>query len=472
MAGFIREATKGGNPFILRLATIAALGGFLFGYDTGVVGGALLYIKKDLHASNFGQQAIVASILIGAVVGAIASGYLADKISRKWTKCLSGSIYVLGALLSAFSTNVWELVGARFILGISVGTASFVSPLYISELAPKKLRGGMVSFNQLMITSGILIAYIVNFSLKGVSYNWRWMLGLGAVPGLALAVGMFFVPHTPRWLIEEGRRDEAEGVLQKTRARDDVEDEADAIEDVSRQEGGVRDLLQPAVRRMLVVGLGLAVFQQIVGINTVIYYAPTILSFAGAGTGGAIAQTVFIGITNVVFTIVALLLLDKLGRRVFLLIGTVGLVVGLALLGVFFAFSGVQNAAPWLALVALIIYIASFAVGLGPVFWLMISEIYPLRVRGPAMSVATVANWSANFVVSFTFLTLVGVITRAGTFWLYGVIAVGALAFFFFFVPETKGKSLEDIERELGADADAPIAREGAQEPGRERVAR
>ena len=179
MAGFIREATKGGNPFILRLATIAALGGFLFGYDTGVVGGALLYIKKDLHASNFGQQAIVASILIGAVVGAIASGYLADKISRKWTKCLSGSIYVLGALLSAFSMNVWELVGARFILGISVGTASFVSPLYISELAPKKLRGGMVSFNQLMITSGILIAYIVNFSLKGVSYNWRWMLGLG-----------------------------------------------------------------------------------------------------------------------------------------------------------------------------------------------------------------------------------------------------------------------------------------------------
>jgi MFS family permease len=223
---------------------------------------------------------------------------------------------------------------------------------------------------------------------------------------------------------------------------------------------------------MLVVGLGLAVFQQIVGINTVIYYAPTILSFAGAGTGGAIAQTVFIGITNVVFTIVALLLLDKLGRRVFLLIGTVGLIVGLALLGAFFAFSGVQNAAPWLALVALIIYIASFAVGLGPVFWLMISEIYPLRVRGPAMSVATVANWSANFVVSFTFLTLVGVITRAGTFWLYGVIAVGALAFFFFFVPETKGKSLEDIERELGADADAPIAREGAQEPGRERVAR
>jgi sugar porter (SP) family MFS transporter len=450
-ASFLRESTRGRNPFILRLASVAAIGGFLFGYDTGVISGALLFIKQDLGASDFEQQAVVGALLLGAVVGAILSGYSADAISRKWTKVISGSVYVLGALASGLSQTIGELVAARFVLGIAVGTASFVSPMYIAELAPRKIRGGTVSFNQMMIVLGILSAYIVNFALKGVDNEWRWMLGLGAVPGAALAIGMVFLPHTPRWLTEKGREGEAREVIEGTRPGDDVDAEIEEIKTVARREGGLRQLVGAGVRPMLLVGLGLAIFQQIIGINTIIYYAPTILSFTGLETGTAIGQTIFIGATNVIFTLVAVLLLDRLGRRVFLLAGTAGCVVSLAVLGLFFEVGWLQDHANWLALVCLIVYIASFAVGLGPVFWLMISEIFPLRVRGAAMSACTVANWSFNFLVSFTFLSLVGAISRSGVFWLYAVIGIVALVFFAVRVPETKGRTLEEIESELGA---------------------
>jgi sugar porter (SP) family MFS transporter len=455
---FLGEIRK--NPLLVLLAVIAALGGFLFGYDTGVISGALLFISKDLHASKFDQSAIVGALLLGAVAGAIISGYLADAISRRYTKIISGTIFALAAIGCAVSQDVWQLIGARFILGLSVGTASFVSPLYISEIAPPKIRGGLVSFNQLMITTGILVAYIVDFALKGISNNWRWMLGLGAVPGVALAIGMALMPFSPRWLVEQGREDEARDVLKRARGTDDVDEELDEIKDVSKDERPLRDLLTRSVRPMLIVGLGLAIFQQIIGINTVIYFAPTILKFAGAGTSKSIGQTVFIGVTNVVFTIVAVLLLDKLGRRIFLLVGTAGATLGLVGLGLFFEVSSIRSGAGWLALASLILYIASFAIGLGPVFWLMISEIFPLNLRSPAMSVCTVANWGFNFAVSFTFLQLVGVAGKGGTFFVYAGIGLAAIAFFALFVPETKGRSLEDIEGELAGDSDAPLARD------------
>jgi sugar porter (SP) family MFS transporter len=450
---FVAEIRK--NPFLVLLASIAALGGFLFGYDTGVISGALLFITKDLHASKFDQSAIVGSLLLGAMVGAIASGYLADKISRRYTKIISGTIFAVAAIACAVSQDVWQLIGARFVLGLSVGTASFVSPLYISELAPPKIRGGLVSFNQLMITTGILIAYIVDFALKGITNNWRWMLGLGAAPGIALAVGMALMPFSPRWLVEKGRDDEARDVLRRARGTDDVDDEIAEIKEVSEEERPLRELLTPKVRPMLMVGLGLAIFQQIIGINTVIYFAPTILKFAGAGTSKSIGQTVFIGVTNVVFTIVAVLLLDKLGRRIFLLVGTAGATLGLIGLGLFFQVAAIRSGASWLALASLILYIASFAVGLGPVFWLMISEIFPLNIRSAAMSACTVTNWGFNFAVSFTFLQLVGVAGKGGTFFVYAGIGVVAIAFFAVFVPETKGRSLEQIEGELGGDGDS-----------------
>jgi sugar porter (SP) family MFS transporter len=456
MPGFVRSVRREANGYVVGLAVVAALGGFLFGYDTGVISGALLLLKDDLHASSFDQSAIIGSLLLGAVVGAIISGYLAGAIGRRPTKIISGCIFAGAAIWSALSPDVWTLICARFVLGISVGTASFVAPMYIGEMVPRRIRGGLVSFNQLMITTGILVAYIVDFALKGVSNNWRWMLGLGAIPGIALAVGMVLLPESPRWLVERDREDEARDVLRRVRTDDDVDEEIQEIQEVARADGSLRDLLGRAVRPMLIVGLGLAIFQQIVGINTVIYFAPTIFKFAGVSTSQAIGQTVFIGITNVVFTIVAVLLLDRVGRRLLLLTGTAVLTVALVGLGLFFQVAAIKANLGWLALASLIVYIAAFAVGLGPVFWLMIAEIFPLKIRSAAMSVCTVANWSFNFLVSFTFLQLISVAGKGGTFFVYAALGVLAVIFFAWKVPETRGRSLEEIETEFGAEAEEP----------------
>jgi sugar porter (SP) family MFS transporter len=447
MGGFVSEARRSGNPFLFRLAAIAALGGLLFGYDTGVISGALLFIGPDLHASSFEQQAVVGSLLLGAVLGAIIAGWASEALGRRRSTLIAGCIYTVGALLCAFAPTVGVLIAARFILGLAVGCASFVAPMYIAELAPKRIRGGMVSFNQLAIVTGILIAYIVNFALKGAPSEWRWMLGLGAIPGLILAIGMVALPESPRWLVKRGREDEARDVLGRAR-EGDVDEEISEIKEVVQEEGSLRDILVDAVRPLLVIGLALAIFQQLIGINTVIYYAPTILKSAGVATSGAIQQTVFIGLTNLVFTILAVLLLDRLGRRALLLTGTAGCVIALIALGAYFASPTLQSSAGWLALTSLIVYIASFAIGLGPVFWLMISEIFPLHLRGPAMAACTVANWAFNFAISFTFLTLTHAITKQGTFWLYAGLGVIALWFFATRVPETRGRTLEEIEED------------------------
>jgi sugar porter (SP) family MFS transporter len=463
---FVKGMRESGNPLLWRVSVIAATGGLLFGYDTGVISGALLYIRDDLDAGTFEQQAIVSSLLLGAVVGAIAAGYLADRISRKWTIIVSGCVFVAGALGCAFSVSAEMLVGFRFMLGLAVGTASFVAPLYISETAPPRVRGGLVSFNQLAITSGILLAYLVNFAFKDLPENWRWMLGVAAVPGLVLALGMLTVPRTPRWLVHNNQEDKARDVLTRLREGDpeaDVEEEMTQIKEADRQEKDTRarDLVKPTLRPLLLIGLGLALFQQFVGINTVIYYAPTILADTGLTKSASITQTVFVGVTNVVFTVVAVLLLDRVGRRPLLLIGVAGLIVSLVTLGVYFTSSTLQEDASYLALVALLVYIASFAIGLGPVFWLMIAEIYPIGVRSAAMSVSTVANWGANFLVAATFLSLSTAITRQGTFYLYAGIAVLAFAFFAWKVPETKGRTLEEVQEELTSETP-----ETAQTPG------
>jgi sugar porter (SP) family MFS transporter len=450
---FLREAFSGSNRFVLRVAIIAAVGGFLFGYDTGIIGQALPFIRDDLKTGTFTTEAIVSSLLVGAALGAVISGWTAGAIGRRKTKILSGTIYTVAALAAALAPSTWWLILARFVLGLSVGTASFVSPMYISELTPPRIRGGVTTFNQLMVTSGIFIAYIAGWALAGVTDQWRWMLALGAVPGLVLAIGMFFQPESPRWLVEQDRVDDARAVLERARSGD-VDEELDDIREAAAQEGSPRDLLSGSVRPMVAVGLGLAVFQQLIGINTVIYYAPTILGLAGVQTSSAVTQTVFIGLTNVVFTIVAVLLLDRFGRRAFLLTGTALCVSALALLGAVFAWGALKSSAGWLALVALLLYIAGFAVGLGPVFWLMISEIFPLRIRGAAMSVSTVGNWAANFAISLTFLSLVSAIHPYGAFWVYGAVGVIALLFFWRKVPETRERSLEAIQRDLGADAD------------------
>ncbi|HSE55037.1 MAG TPA: sugar porter family MFS transporter [Nocardioidaceae bacterium] len=457
MSSFVREVKETGNGLLIRIVAIAAIGGLLFGYDTGVISGALLYIKEDLGAGTFEQQAIVAALLLGAMVGALISGYLADRISRKWTKLLAGCIYVVGALGCALSLNAEMLIGFRFLLGLAVGTASFVAPLYISEVSPPKVRGGLVSFNQLAIVTGILLAYVANYTLKDFPEQWRWMLGVAAIPGLVLTLGMLTVPHSPRWLKSHGRDDEARDVLERLRAGDpnaDIDREIRDIEEATQKERGttVRSLLRPELRPMFAVGLLLAVAQQFVGVNTVIYYAPTILSDTGMGNSAALAATVIVGATNLVFTVVAVVLLDKVGRRALLMTGTVGLLLALLLLGVYFTSSTLQQDYGWVALAGLVLFIASFAIGLGPVFWLMISEIFPVGARGKAMSVCTIANWGANFLVAQTFLSLSEAITRQGVFFLYAALAVASVVLFAKWVPETKGRSLEEIQNDLVED--------------------
>jgi sugar porter (SP) family MFS transporter len=459
-----REALR--NRRLLGVAAIAALGGFLFGYDTGVIGGAMLFMQKDLGLKTHGQQQLtVAILLLGAIAGALIAGWSADKISRRRTKIISGTVYVIGGVGCALAHSYWQILAGRFWLGLAVGCASFVSPMYIAELVPPRIRGGVVSFNQLMVTLGILAAYIVDWGFAPLPNNWRWMFALAVIPGAALAIGMYFMPFSPRWLVEKGREEEARGVLERYRfEEDDIDGEIEEIKEVAEQEMSLRELLAKGVRRMLIVGVALAVFQQIVGINTVIYYGPTILKFAGQHNTGALTQSVFIGCTNVFFTIVAILLLDKLGRRFFLITGTSILTVALVGLGIFFESASIQHSVGWLALACLLVYIMGFAIGLGPVFWLMISEIFPLQMRGPAMAVCTMFNWGFNFLISYTFLTLTSAITKQGAFWLYAFFGVCAVIFFATFVPETKDRSLEQIQSELGADADQPLTREGTAE--------
>jgi len=455
-----REALR--NKRLLGVAAIAALGGFLFGYDTGVIGGAMLFMQKDLGLKTHGQQQLtVAILLLGAIAGALIAGWSADKISRRRTKMISGTVYVIGGVGCALAHSYWQILAGRFWLGLAVGCASFVSPMYIAELVPPRIRGGVVSFNQLMVTLGILVAYIVDWGFAPLPNNWRWMFALAVIPGAALAIGMYFMPFSPRWLVEKGREDDARAVLERYRFQeDDVDAEIEEIKEVAEQEVPLRELLGKGVRRMMVVGIALAVFQQIVGINTVIYYGPTILKFAGQQNTGALTQSVFIGCTNVFFTIVAILLLDKLGRRFFLITGTSILTVALVGLGIFFESKSIQHGVGWLALVCLLVYIMGFAIGLGPVFWLMISEIFPLQMRGPAMAVCTMFNWGFNFLISYTFLTLTSALTKQGAFWLYAFFGACAVIFFATLVPETKDRSLEEIQSDLGADADRPLTRD------------
>jgi sugar porter (SP) family MFS transporter len=431
-------------------AAITALGGLLFGYDTGVVSGALLFVKKDFGGlSSFQQELVTSLLLVGAVIGALAAGRVSDWIGRRLTVIFTAVVFIVGVLLAAFTPTYPMLLVARVIIGLAVGSASMVVPLYIGEIVPPRLRGGLVSLNQLAITVGILSSYLIDYGLSGTG-NWRLMFGLAAIPAAALFVGMLFQKESPHWLIRQGREDEARAVLHRVRNDTDIDAEIREVREVSQREAGVRELFSPNVRPLLMVGVLLAVFQQITGINTVIYYAPSLLQGAGFGNSGALLANVVNGAVNVGMTIVAIWLLDKVGRRPLLLSGTAGMAVGMTITAL--SFLGGEHLSGALAIVAvvgLLIYTGSFAIGLGPVFWLLIAEIYPLKIRGAAMSVASMANWGANFVVTISFLTLLSAIGGVGAFFLFGFLTLVALAYFWRKVPETKGRSLQEIERDL-----------------------
>jgi SP family galactose:H+ symporter-like MFS transporter len=442
-----RETAAYSPKLIYLAAAISALGGLLFGYDTGVISGAILFIRKDFALSPTAVEFVVSCVLVGAVVGAIMGGMLADRFGRRRLIIATATLFVIAALGTAIAPTLPLLVAGRIAIGVAIGIASFTTPLYIAEISPVSLRGRLVSVNQLALTSGIVLAFLVDYALAA-NHAWRVMFGLAAIPAAVLGIGMIWLPESPRWLLSRQNPDAARLILQRIRQPGQVEDEMTAIQNgLKTQSGGAADLLKPLIRPALIVGVALAMFQQITGINTVIYYAPTIFGYAGfASASASILASVSVGVVNVLMTGVAVLLMDRVGRRPLLLISLAGMVMGLASLGLAFALPRLSGSLGWLAVASLMLFVGSFAIGLGPVFWLLISEIYPLKVRGLAMSLATVANWGTNLLVALTFLSLIHAVGKAMTFWLYALTGIGAWLFIWFLVPETKGKSLEEIE--------------------------
>jgi sugar porter (SP) family MFS transporter len=442
-----------------RIFFFGALGGLLFGYDTGVISGAILFIKDDFGLSPFMQGAVVAALLLGAMVGAGLAGPLSDRMGRRRLIIAAAITFTVGALAAAAAPNPGTLVAARFVIGLAVGSAALVVPLYLSEIAPTEIRGRIGSLNQLMIVVGILAAFIVNAILAS-SGDWRLMLGLAVVPSLILLVGMAFMPETPRFLVRAGEEEEARDVLEEVQSDESRREEAPErkireIREVDEREGegGFGLLKQSWVRPALIVAIGLAVFQQLIGINTIIYYAPTTLTSVGYGAESAIYANLAIGTLNVGMTVVAIRIVDRVGRKPMLLGGLVGMVTSLTVLGLSSELlaepTTAGDPAAVVTLVCLAAFIVSFAATWGPVVWVMLPEVLPLSVRGTAMGVAVFLHWGANFLVSQTFPVFLDKWGPGPVFLGYAVIGMLAFVFVRALVPETKGRSLEEIEESL-----------------------
>lgn len=435
---------------LFLIAATAALCGLLFGYDTGVISGALLFLKKDFALSVRLQGVVTSAVLAGAAVAAGFSGRLADRFGRRRMVIAVAILFLIASVLTGLAPDVTWLVIGRVLAGVAIGICSYAGPLYISEIAPAMRRGGLVSLNQFLITVGILVSYLTDYLLAN-GEHWRWMFGVAAIPALILWIGMLVLPESPRWLAQQGRRELARQVLERVRSREEADVELNTIE-THTESGNARwtELFSPQYRPALIIGMGLAIFQQITGINTIIYYAPTIFQLAGFNSAAqSILATAGVGAVNVLMTVVSLRLLDRVGRRPLLLTGIAGMIASLTALGFVFQLGSHSAAFGWLAVVSVMLYVGSFAISLGPIFWLLISEIYPLRVRGVAMGVATMTNWSFNLIVALTFLLLVESLGPSYTFWLYAVVSISSLLFSYSLVPETKGRTLEEIDDEM-----------------------
>ncbi len=431
------------------VAIVASLGGLLSGYDTGVISGALLFINETWILPDTLQGFLVSSVLIGAVIGAATNGVLADIFGRKKIIMATAVIFILGSVMCAFAPNVYVLIISRIFVGFAVGIVNFVVPLYLSEISPKNLRGTLVSLYQWAITSGILFSYFINAAFAQAVYNWRWMLFAGVLPGLILFVGMYLMSDTPRWLVSKNREDEAKVIFQKIEPDIDTEKEIQDIKaTLKTEEQDKKFRFKKWMIMPFVVGVGIMFAQICTGINTIIYYAPTIFKTAGFDSNlTAIYATTGIGVVNFVMTIVAVFFTDRLGRKPLLYFGLTGVMFSLFALGTSFAFANILGSSlKWVAVGSLVTYIICFAMSLGPIGWILVSEVFPLKIRGVAMSICTVSNFAFNFFVVGSFPILLHRIGGAWTFWMFGAVSLLCIIFVYFFVPETKGISLEQIE--------------------------
>ncbi len=442
----------GSRSYVYKATVVAAVGGLLFGYDTAVVAGAIGFIEKLYDLSPTMKGWIASCALIGCVIGAMFAGTLSDKIGRKKMLVLSGLMFAVSSLGIAIPLSLTWFVAFRLIGGIGIGVASMLAPMYIAEIAPAEIRGRLVSVNQLGIVTGILLIYFVNATIAGwhneawnIAIGWRYMFGSGVIPSVIFLIMLIFVPESPRWLASKERWDEANVILTKINGKQKAQQELSEIkETLNIEHGTFSEIFKPGIRKALLIGVVLCIFSQVTGINAIMYYAPEIFKSTGDATSSALMQTVLVGIINVLFTLVAIKYVDNWGRRALLLAGTAGMAVCLTIVGAAFHFDMAKG---YLVLIAILAYIAFFAVSLGPLAFVVIAEIFSNRNRGKAMSVSIFFLWISVYVVSQSFPMLLSSIGSDYTFWIYMVMAILAFFFVLKLVPETKGKSLEEIEK-------------------------
>ncbi|KAK4266507.1 hypothetical protein QN277_027414 [Acacia crassicarpa] len=447
------------NPYILLLTASAGIGGLLFGYDTGVISGALLYIKddfKDVRNSSFLQETIVSMALVGAIVGAAGGGWINDVFGRKKATLSADGVFVTGAIVMALAPNSGVLILGRFLVGLGVGVASVTAPVYIAESSPSEIRGSLVSVNVFMITGGQFVSYCVNLAFTEVPGTWRWMLGVAGVPAFIQACLITFLPESPRWLFLKNRRDEAVSVLTKIYNYERLEDEVDYLTNLAEQERQKRSQVRYSdvfkskeIRAAFFVGAGLQIFQQATGISIIMYYSPTIIEMAGFGSNQqALLLSLIVAGMNASGTVLGIYLIDHAGRRKLAISCLSGVIASLAVLstGCYLVASDPTNVAyGYLAVAGLALYILFFSPGMGPVPWTMNSEIYPEEFRGVCGGMAATVNWIFSVIMSESYLSIVDAVGLGSSFVILGVIAVIALLFVIVFVPETKGLTFEEV---------------------------
>ncbi|MBA1353952.1 sugar porter family MFS transporter [Staphylococcus cohnii] len=433
---------------------LGALGGLLYGYDMGVISGALLFIKDDIPLNSFTEGLVVASMLVGAIFGSGASGPMSDRLGRRRVVFIIAIIYIVGALILALAPSMPVLVIGRLVIGLAVGGSTAIVPVYLSEMAPTEQRGSLSSLNQLMITIGILSSYLINYAFTPIE-GWRWMLGLAVLPSLILLIGVAFMPESPRWLLEHKSEKAARDVMKLTFKESEIDKEiADMKEINAISESTWNVLKSPWLRPTLIIGSVFALLQQIIGINAIIYYAPTIFSKAGLGDATSILGTVGIGTVNVLITIVAIMIIDKIDRKRLLVIGNIGMVASLLIMAILVWTIGIQSSA-WIMVACLTLFIIFFGFTWGPVLWVMLPELFPMRARGAATGIAALVLSIGSLLVAQLFPILTDVLSVEQVFLIFAAVGVFALIFVIKYLPETRGRSLEEIEADLRSRTNA-----------------